>query len=491
LSINEIAEGAVIAMRARLGIVCALLILAWAIATTYDFPHAQIQIPSSTIVEHSLLSLIKKLQDETDGQTTSYDSPIVSRRIDPTLKELGTPIRAFLGNPIAAQGLINFNAYVVHEVGRSTWSLGTFENGEIATIDLTALDRRIVDVRGQGKPAIPPPIIDPRIVEFLFASTRQEGVQSSTENIGYSGERGMLTYGAASVRIPDDHKIGRIELPSSWKLFGMTLSSSTSEHERFIIKRVVPLSESAFSQIIKNKGANSALIFVHGFNTSFDDALYRCAQITWDLQYKGLPILFTWASRGEVIDYLYDRESAYLARDAFVSLLQKLRRDFKVEQVVVLAHSMGNVVVLDSLANYAHTSNPLNIARLIMAAPDVDRDQFKVLAASAKAIVGGMTLYASSADRAMVISKRLAGGVPRAGDVPIDGPVVLPDVETIDVTAMGNDIFGLNHNVFAASRDVMEDISILLRSNLPSPRLIQIRAVPEAPATVRYWRYAP
>jgi len=49
---------------------------------------------------------------------------------------------------------------------------------------------------------------------------------------------------------------------------------------------------------------------------------------------------------------------------------------------------MGNLIALDALANYAHTSNPIQIARLVMAAPDVDRDQFEELAPTAKAIVG-------------------------------------------------------------------------------------------------------
>jgi hypothetical protein len=65
----------------------------------------------------------------------------------------------------------------------------------------------------------------------------------------------------------------------------------------------------------------------------------------------------------------------------------------------------------------------------------------------------------------------------------------LPNVETIDVTAVGEDIFGLNHDVFAASRDVMEDISAILRLNLPPPRLIRVRGVPEPPSLPKYWRY--
>ena len=64
----------------------------------------------------------------------------------------------------------------------------------------------------------------------------------------------------------------------------------------------------------------------------------------------GLSVLFTWASRGDVADYIYDKESAYNARAAFISLLQKLKHDYGIEQINVLAHSMGNLIALDALA---------------------------------------------------------------------------------------------------------------------------------------------
>jgi len=498
-------------MRVRIrSFVYALVFFACALGIGGDSSLAQPSSIFNAIVEQSLRSLIAELQNkishQSDGDQSAH-SP--QETIKPRLNDVGSVIEISLSTPVAAQGLINFNARVIHKNGMSEWSLGTRDTGQIATYtfeisfvgarDKMAAFSKTHPVRKASRrrrnnnllflsPA-KKPVVDPRVVEFLFASTRREIVRSPTESISYSGERGSLTFGAASVRIPDDHKIGRIELPSSWSFFGITLSSTPNEHEHFVIKRVVPLSENTFDQIVRAKNAHTAVVFVHGFNTTFEDALYRNAQIVWDLQYTGLSVLFTWASRGDVADYIYDKESAYLAREAFIALLQKLRNEYGIEQVNVLAHSMGNLIALDALANYAQTSNPIQIARLVMAAPDVDRDQFKALAPRAKAIVGNMTLYASSADRAMALSRTLAGGIPRAGDVPADGPIILPNVETIDVTAVGEDIFGLNHNVFAASRDVMEDISAMLRLNLPPPRLIQIRAVPDPPSIARYWRY--
>ena len=212
-----------------------------------------------------------------------------------------------------------------------------------------------------------------------------------------------------------------IELPKSWKLWGINLKEEPLKDEKhFVVRKVVSLSEDEWGQVIKEKNAKTALVFVHGFNTSFEHALYRNAQIVWDLQFPGLSVLFSWASSGKSLDYLYDRDSAYNARDGFISLLKLLKEKYGIEQVNVLAHSMGNVVVLDALANNARTSAPVAIGELIVAAPDMDRDQFFQLAPEVRKVVQGMTLYVSSADKALTISRTLTG-VPRAGDVPTMG----------------------------------------------------------------------
>jgi esterase/lipase superfamily enzyme len=522
----------------------AALLIACALGLTPDFSSAQ-TIGIDTTVKQSLVTLIAELQSKIGRQAAGDQSAYFPQgQINPSLLSLGQPLDVLLSAPVAAQGLFNFNARVIHQNGTSEWSLGTLNTGQIAayTFAISAIrqsgsftsqifggpnsmfNNPSAIFRGGGlagvaplphsyfdqpafnagpQPSVapstpipvseapPPPTVDKRVVEFLFASTRQAIAPSPTTGVSYSGERAQLSFGATSVRIPKDHKVGHIELPGSWSLFGLTLwTFSTSPDERFVIKRVVPFSEDTFDQIARAKGTHAALVFIHGFNTTFEDALYRNAQIMWDLQYTGLSVLFTWASRGEVQDYLYDKDSALIARQAFLALLQKLKND-GIDQINVLAHSMGNVIALDALASYAQTSNPIQIARVVMAAPDVDRDEFTALAPMAKTIAGGMTLYASSADKAMILSRALAGGIPRAGDVPTDGPIVLPDIETIDVTNVGDEIFGLNHNVFAGSRNVLDDISLLLRLNLPSPRLSQIRPVPDPPLVARYWKYAP
>jgi esterase/lipase superfamily enzyme len=126
-----------------------------------------------------------------------------------------------------------------------------------------------------------------------------------------------------------------------------------------------------------------------------------------------------------------------------------------------------------------------------MAAPDVDRDMFIQEIPNVAKVAKGLTLYASANDKALLLSKRVAGNIPRAGDVPDAGPIVIGSVSTIDVSAIGDELFGLNHNTFATTRNVLNDLKILLETGKPPPRLTEIRGYPEPPQKATYFRYVP
>ena len=324
-----------------------------------------------------------------------------------------------------------------------------------------------------------------REVEFLFATDRKP--RPDTSPIEFVGDRQEhLSYGAVTVRIPLDHRIGKIELPATWKLFGYEIHREKQNDEKhFSLKRANIISEEDWLRLAKEKPADTALIFVHGFNVSFDDAVYRLAQVVWDLQYSGLSVLYAWSSKGGgVADYGYDRESALVAREGFSKVLSKITNDVGVKRIFVIAHSMGNSIVLDALPN----AN-VPVEQLIMAAPDVDRTLFSRSIPRLRAIVKGLTLYASSKDRALRASAMIAR-FPRAGDVPKEGPVILTGLDTIDVSAIGDEFLGLNHSEFATNRAIMNDIKLLIEDGKRPPRLSEIRQVPERPAAPRYWRYA-
>lgn len=333
---------------------------------------------------------------------------------------------------------------------------------------------------------------DKRCVTLLYATNRRP-MNHSSRGV-FTGERAKnISFGRAVVRVPEAHRLGKVEQP--FKLSVLTLTFYEQQHDinkHFTIAGVEIFSKNDWCHLVATSGADEALVFVHGFNNSFDDALYRCAQIVWDLQFSALSVLFSWPSRGRMADYLYDRESAIGARDSFIECLSALKAQPNIKKIHILAHSMGNQVVLESLAHHRHDIQPLGIAELMMAAPDVDSDVYCNIAAKVRSATTGMTLYASSADKALALSKKIAGAMARAGDVPIGGPIILPGIDSIDVTALGDEPLGLNHGTFAQSRSVLNDVNVLIRTSgrPPNKRLADIRSVPEGSDPADYWRYS-
>jgi esterase/lipase superfamily enzyme len=345
---------------------------------------------------------------------------------------------------------------------------------------------------------------DARAVELLFATNRTAG-PTKNQRITFSAERSPhLIFGAALVHIPTDHKIGRLELPKErgW-IFKYTDKPNPKEH--FVISEVSVFNEAKVFEIVGGADpAGTALIFVHGFNTTFDQSLLRMAQIVWDLQFRGLPIAFSWPSYGDehgeisaITHYPYDLTSALDSRDAFLHLLELLHLNQKIHTIHLIAHSMGNFLAIETLNRAVHHLPGLRISEIVMAAPDIDRDGFPGLVSPIAPIAAGMTLYASSKDYALVAARKFWKR-PRAGDIPPDGsPIVLPKVDTIDVTAFGEELFGLNlnHDTFATNRSLIDDIGrIFAASNRapgrpPNLRSPQIRGAPERQEPPQYWKY--
>jgi esterase/lipase superfamily enzyme len=131
-----------------------------------------------------------------------------------------------------------------------------------------------------------------------------------------------------------------------------------------------------------------------------------------------------------------------------------------------------------------------NIDELILAAPDVDVDYYKQVVPKIVHLAERLTLYASSNDKALQLSRLLARS-PRAGDIINGLPSVVPGVETIDVSSIGAEIFGLNHDVFASNRSAIDDIGLILRSHLhpPDARLSEIHGMPANATPPNFWRY--
>jgi len=133
---------------------------------------------------------------------------------------------------------------------------------------------------------------------------------------------------------------------------------------------------------------------------------------------------------------------------------------------------MGNRFLARALERLAETyPNPPEplFDQVVWASPDVDAQEFMALVPQVDHLAAGMTLYTSSRDRALRLSRRINGGAPRAGDSNPPYPVVLAGLSTVDTTAAGGR--GLGHSDYAGP--AMDDFRALIWLSLsPQERCI-------------------
>jgi len=320
--------------------------------------------------------------------------------------------------------------------------------------------------------------VDWDIVPVFYGTDR--GQKADAKRITYTSDRGRrLELGRALVTVPKSHQVPTIERPFAIRVpyFQVTVyEGSEDPKQHFTIKEISTLSAEDFVTLSRERilggraFKDQAIVFVHGYNTDFDFALYRSAQMAYDLRFDGATFLYSWPSAGDFTGYVYDRESSEQSEPYLRDFLDMVMRDTGARSVSVIAHSMGNLPLLRVLQTLGPKLPPdVKLNQIILASPDVDRDVFMNLAASIKPFGRGVTMYCSSNDKAMQVARRVAGGIPRAGDVSSDGPVVVEGIDTIDVSATSTEYLALNHSSYAESSALLNDIGLLLQTGERPP----------------------
>jgi esterase/lipase superfamily enzyme len=319
------------------------------------------------------------------------------------------------------------------------------------------------------------------------------------KRIVYTSDRARrLELGRALVTVPKVHQVPNIERPFAIRLFNVTIYEQAEDpKQHFTLRELKALSREEFQALVRERVAGSrsfkdqAVVFVHGYNTGFDYALYRTAQMAYDLKFDGATFLYSWPSGGGVAGYGYDRESSTQTEPYLKEFLSLVLKESGAKSVSVIAHSMGNLPLLNVLRDLGPSlPSDVRLNEIILAAPDVDRDVFAYLAANIRQYGRGVTLYCSANDRAMAASRRVAGGVPRAGDVPVDGPIVIAGIDTIDVSQTSTDMLALNHSSYAQKSALLNDIGLLLQTGeRPPEKRIPILQKVSTPKGDYFWRY--
>lgn len=312
----------------------------------------------------------------------------------------------------------------------------------------------------------------------IFVATTRRSVQSDRPGERYgTDDADSLQFASVNVNVPSYRARGTGDLPRPSALRVNPLAYRPDPQADFFVASAIPTDSARFVQRLAADLATTRsrdlLVFVHGYNVSFEDAAVRAAQVAVDLNFDGTVVLFSWPSAASVTAYVRDQQSA---RNAGFQLLRLLRNHAVAahpDRIHLLAHSMGAEVFGKAMTLAAPGDSTPRLAEVVLAAPDVDRRVFRrEILPRLSPHAGRVTLYASSDDDALRAS-RLVNGAGRLG-LSGDSLVVIGGMDTIDATRVTADLLG--HTLFG-NQNFLADLSLLLADGKPPAerRLLPVR----------------
>jgi esterase/lipase superfamily enzyme len=329
-------------------------------------------------------------------------------------------------------------------------------------------------------------------VTVYYATDRKLTGKGRPEQF-YGGEPGSeeLSYGTLEVSIPRYHIEGEMESPHWWRL-----EFRPDPQKHVVLLNVSPTSQASFYKGLRKRIAISeqkeALVFIHGYNTTFEDAARRTAQISYDLaklsgtppSYAPAPILYSWPSKGEQLAYTVDENNVEWTVPHLKRFLAEVSERSGAETVHLVAHSMGNRALaraLDQLAGTNPSASGTHFHQVVLAAPDIDARIFQQLAKSVVSLSDRTTLYASSNDEALAASRRIHGGFDRAGESGT-AMIITDGLDTIDASSVKTGFYG--HSYYGDSPTVLSDLLAVLQKGL-APGQRHLKRVSHG--TGEYW----
>lgn len=353
----------------------------------------------------------------------------------------------------------------------------------------------------EAPPPPPPPKPQPAAASHISLASTSDSLAKipiyyatdravfSANAITFGPQRGQaVSYGRVVVSVPRDHRFLNIERPS-W--FPTNRKETIAKHF-VIINREAFATENDFFQYLRSalQGATrqDILLFIHGFNVSFDDAAYRTAQLTYDLGFNGTAMMYSWPSNGKILQYVSDSNNNEWTVTHLRQFLADLAQNSHATRIHIIAHSMGNRALVHAFDGLQLPASQQHLfGQIMLTAPDIDAGTFKNLAAAMKAGADRVTLYASSSDEALKASEKLQGGYQRAGDA-APTPVVVDGIDTVDVSAVSTNFWKspIGHFYYGDNDSVVSDMYYLLDGKAP-PRY-RLRH-PAQPADAAWWQF--
>lgn len=286
-------------------------------------------------------------------------------------------------------------------------------------------------------------------VPFVVATVRQ---RSDDLSLAYTRDRSdNLNLSTTDVNIPPMHRTGNVETSSGTP--NLKVDFTASNYHRLSGRAAMI---NALNQQLASRppSQREIFVFVHGYNNNFAEGLFRNAQIVHDYDVGSVPIHFSWASAASFTRYLYDRDSAIIARGGLAETLE-IAASTSASGIIIVGHSMGAVVVMEALRTLAISKRNDVLKRVkgvLLAAADLDPDLFRSQVNDIDYLPQPFTIVVSRRDRALDISRRLAGGAPRIGSGFDIGALQKKNVQVLDISQVDRG----GHSLFASSSTLIK-----------------------------------
>jgi acyl carrier protein len=356
---------------------------------------------------------------------------------------------------------------------RSSGSLAVGANMESAPVFASAAGKR------------------PFFEQTVFFATNRKRTGQAEPAAFFDGGRaggGAVSYGRCTVTIPSSHKKGAVETP----FLGLQFFEDSSQHVQ--LAQVRPMTKEEFFKQIKTNlqatkpGAgwdSDVVVFIHGFNVTFADAAKRTAQMAFDFDFKGAPLMFSWPSDGKLYAYLSDREDVVWSVVHIEEFLNEVVEKFLPRKVHLVAHSMGNQGLIGALNMLAlrrgAEQRPL-FENIILAAPDFDAQMFQEqIAPRVRFLAKSWTVYTSDKDAALNFSTTINSSKRLGLPVTAIAGVDVIDATGVEVTPWSVPEF---HSYYATKQTVIQDIVSAIKGVAPALRNL----IPRSETGTPYWR---
>ena len=331
---------------------------------------------------------------------------------------------------------------------------------------------------------------------FFFVTNRrlESNDRPLKERFGKEREE-ILKFGYFDTRIQPSLGLGMLINATEW-----------FQNEEIQLKTVQALEQAAFVEqvrkLIQDSPYRSLLVVVHGFREAFPSALRKTAFLSHVLDVDSPVLLFDWpGNQGSSLSgYRQARRVAEASGAELARTLELIIRDIRPDRLWLVANSMGAQVVVDAFGLLYQEADladaETEIEDVVLTAPDVDHDEFdNQFKQEIKALARNLTVYVSSNDRALLIS-RIINRERRRGESTLSPDQLEEAIRVADLVEPGSELVTLVdvtpvnrtrnfHNFSLETPEFFDDLYLrLTNTDMPRSRLIyQV----QAPNGAVYW----